>query len=280
MPTVKDVARRFLPKGLRSHLLAAYHGWDLLPLACDPATLARLHRLQCSTSRWAPGEAQVSLRLRPLEGGRVRVRPHTADIFSVRDTFLSRYHLPPAQPGAPAVTRVWDLGANIGLTAAHMAVLFPSARILAVELDGANADLCRENLSGWSARCEVMQAAVWPTDGEVEYELAARDEQSFRAQDARAPRDPARARAPSIALNTLLAREDPDAAIDVVKMDIEGAEEQVLSEHTEWAERVRTIIVEVHEPYDVDRCRGDLDALGFETTIDDNHWAAVLGVRP
>lgn len=274
------MARRVLPKGLRSHLLAVYHGWDLLPLARDPATLARLHRLQCSTSRWAPDETEVALRLRPLEGGRVRVRPHTADVFALRDTFLSRYHVPPERPGAAAVTRVWDLGANIGLTAAHLAVLYPAARILAVELDGANADLCRQNLSGWSARCDVIQAAVWPDDGEIEYDLGARDEQSFRAQVARATGDATRVRARAVALNTLLEREGPDAAIDVVKMDIEGAEERVLSEHTEWAERVRTIIVEVHEPYDVSRCRRDLDALGFETTVDDNHWAAVVGVRP
>ena len=165
------------------------------------------------------------------------------------------------------------------MTAAHMAVLFPAARLTAVEMDGGNAELCRVNLARWSARCEVVQAAVWPTDGEVEYEWSARDEQSFRAQAAGTAYDAAMRRAPAIALNTLLEREGPGAEVDFLKMDIEGAEQRVLGEHVEWAQRVRRIVVEVHEPYDVERCRRDLDALGFRTAIDDRHWAAVVGVR-
>jgi FkbM family methyltransferase len=273
------MARRVLPKSVRSNLLAAYHGWDMLPLACDAETLLHLHRLQCSTSRWARGQSAVPLRLRPLAGAPVHVRPHSADIFAVRDALLNRYHLPPGQANGRAVRLIWDLGANIGVTAAHLAVVFPAARVTAVEMDGGNADLCRVNLARWSERCEVVQAAVWPSDGEVEYAWDARDEQSFRAQAAGPAYDPAMRRVPAISLNSLLEREGPGAVVDLVKMDIEGAEQQVLSEHVAWAQRVRSIAVEVHEPYDVERCRHDLDALGFRTTIDDRHWAAVVGVR-
>ena len=62
-------------------------------------------------------------------------------------------------------------------------------------------------------------------------------------------------------------------------MDIEGVERHVLSQGTEWAARVRIILVEVHEPYDVDACCRDLAALGFDASPDDRHHAAVVGIR-
>ena len=52
----------------------------------------------------------------------------------------------------------------------------------------------------------------------------------------------------------------------LVKMDIEGAERDVLRQNTEWAALVRTILVEIHEPYDVSSCCTDLARLGFEVT--------------
>ena len=43
---------------------------------------------------------------------------------------------------------------------------------------------------------------------------------------------------------------------------------------------MRTLTVEVHEPYTVEDCARDLEALGFETRVDPRHWACVIGVRP
>ena len=48
---------------------------------------------------------------------------------------------------------------------------------------------------------------------------------------------------------------------------------------TGWAPRVRTITVEVHEPYTIAECERDLRALGFTTRADPRHWACVVGVR-
>ena len=47
-----------------------------------------------------------------------------------------------------------------------------------------------------------------------------------------------------------------------------------------WTSRVRTIAVEVHEPYTVADCERDLRELGFETRVDPRHWACVEGLRP
>ena len=83
----------------------------------------------------------------------------------------------------------------------------------------------------------------------------------------------------ALSLNSLLAEEGRDFRVDYMKMDIEGAESEVLRQHTEWADRVDSIKVDVHPPYSVEDCLRDLRALGFEARPDRQHWACVEGVR-
>jgi FkbM family methyltransferase len=82
-------------------------------------------------------------------------------------TFTRNDHLPSPEVHAPRI--IWDLGANIGLTVAHLAFRFPHARVLGVELDEENVALARRNVAPWADRCGVIHAAVWPSDGEVQY---------------------------------------------------------------------------------------------------------------
>ena len=233
----------------------------------DAQRLAEIERLSSCGDAVAPTIHR--LRVKAL-GCDVAVRQGTKDFCALRDTFAGGYHLPPE--GVVPDT-ILDLGANIGMTMAHFAVLYPRARMIGVELDTDNAALCRENLRRWADRCEIVEGAVWPADGEVTYERQRGHEQGFHVAG-----ESGNATAPAISLNTLLARHGWDQ-VDFVKMDIEGAEEDVLRRATEWAERVRLIKVEVHGTYGVNDCASDLRALGFETRIDDRHWAAVIGRR-
>lgn len=234
--------------------------------------LSRIRRHEGSSGR------VVRIRLRPLEGRDVLLRPSTSDADTVWGTFAGRYHLPPPEASAPRL--IWDLGANIGLTMADMAVRFPGARILGVEIDRENAELARRNLSPWSERCEVLQAGVWPEDGEIRYHRLAGGTAGHHVADVREGAGVTGvATAPAISPGTLLARSGPDAVVDFAKVDVEGAERELLRTNTGWAARVRTITVEVHQPYTAAECERDLRALGFRTRVDPRHWACVIGVR-
>lgn len=218
-----------------------------------------------------PTGAAVGIELRPLGGRTVWIRPGTSDADVVWDTFVGRYHLPPRDlPGRP-VALIWDLGSNIGLTMADLAVRFPRARILGVELEPANAALARANIAPWQDRCELLEAAVWTHDGTIAFDGAAGEEHGFRVAEA-GPRSAA-----AIGLDTLRARgaDGPD----YVKMDIEGAERDVLRTATAWSADVGMIKVEVHDPYTVEDCAADLARLGFGAAVDRRHWACVAGVR-
>lgn len=219
-----------------------------------------------------PGGPPLGIELRPLGGRTVWIRPGTSDADVVWDTFVGRYHVPPGGPAGDAVTQIWDLGSNIGLTMVDLAARFPRARIVGVELEPANAALARTNIAPWGDRCELIEAAVWTRDGEITFGGSAGEEHGFRVMPGAGPRAAA-----AIALDTLRAREP--ASPDYVKMDIEGAERAVLRTGTSWAADVGAIKVEVHDPYTVQACLEDLRRLGFEAEVDRRHWACVAGVR-
>jgi FkbM family methyltransferase len=229
-------------------------------------------------SRHVP-DAPVALRVKALEGRRLWVRPRTTDLTTLIETFDGAYHLPPRGSDLRGARTIWDLGSNAGFTIAHFAHLCPSARIVGVELDSGNAAMARANIQAWADRCAVIQAGVWVHDGTLQYHRQPGSEYAFRVSqsgDADAGRANASARA--LSLNTLLAGA-PSGSVDYVKMDIEGAERQVLRENTEWAATVKAITVEIHEPYSIPECIADLRALGFKTSIDSRHRACVIGAR-
>ena len=71
-------------------------------------------------------------------------------------------------------------------------------------------------------------------------------------------------RVEAISIEDLLARYAPEGMIDVLKMDIEGAEAAVFSGPIAWLDRVACIIAELHPPFSLEQFRRLLIARGFE----------------
>ena len=236
----------------------------------DLQSLRRYARLSAIEVHEGRAEATVDLRLRPLEGRSVAVRPSTSDVDTVWGVFGRRYHVPPGEVGDPRL--ILDLGANIGLTMADFAVRYPRARVVGVELDDVNAELARRNVAPWAERCLVENAAVWPSDGEAWYDPWPGGTATYRATpDAGGGR-----RVRAISLASLVAKHGP---VDYMKVDVEGGERALLQDGSGWASRVRTIKVELHGSYARAACEADLTRLGFEARVDPRHWACVEGVR-
>ena len=108
-----------------------------------------------------------------------------------------------------------------------------------------NVALARRNLAPWGDRCEVLEAGIWPEDGEIRYHRLAGGTAGHHVADV--PDDAAGvAIAPAVSPGTLLARSGPEAVVDFAKIDIEGAEWALLADPRFSALRATTIVLEYH----------------------------------
>lgn len=246
-------------------------------VANDRASYRELMRLREVPAHDSEGETEVELRIGRLAGRPVWVREGTADIDTLWDVFVHAYHLPPARVQRRGMHIVWDLGANIGLTMADMALRWPEARVYGVELDAANAALARRNFESWDDRAELIDAAVWPDDGEGWYHAWPGATSAYYLHEPAPGDEPQGPVVPTLSLNSLLERTGGPVAY--VKMDVEGAERELLARNTEWAAEVGCIKVEVHGDYSVEHCAANLERLGFTAALDRRHGSAVIGVR-
>jgi FkbM family methyltransferase len=252
----------------------AYFHWQRglfgVRLLADPRSVARYLQVE---SRWARPEP-VPVRVRPLDGATVWLRPRTTDPIMLRDTFRDCVHPPPPEIAARGVRWIVDLGANAGVTVAHNALRFPAARIVAVELDPGNAEAARVNTRPWADRVEILQGAVWERDGVVPYEHDTGHEYGFRVTDEAASTTRA------LSMDTILSHVPAGERVDYVKMDIEGVEARLLSgPAAAWTERIDSISLQVHDPYSLDDCARDLRALGFAPRVDPRRMNYIVGVR-
>lgn len=208
-------------------------------------------------------------------GRAVYLRPGTSDRQVWADTFTGLYHVPPPPgPGRPAPTTVLDLGANIGLTAAHYARMWPSAQIVAVEMD----DECCDMIDMNAPSVDLKMYAVSAHGGVGSYDP------NGRAEAFAFSTDPALGKlAPSYTLRQIIFRCFEGGHVDFVKMDIEG-EEWAIFQTGGWPELVGSLLVELHgeggSEHLVRVAIEELTSHGFEARHHPPHPQAVYARRP
>lgn len=154
---------------------------------------------------------------------------------------LGRHHADAPLGYEPRV--IVDLGANIGLAALAFARRFPGARIISVEPAAENCDLFRRNTAGYR-NIQLVQAAVWHRPAFVAIQNPDDKSDAFRVEEV--PAD-APGAMKTVTINELCAM-GGEGRIDLLKVDIEGAERELFSRSAEgWLPLVRTVMVELHD---------------------------------
>jgi FkbM family methyltransferase len=136
--------------------------------------------------------------------------------------------------------RIIDGGANIGLSVIYFKRRFPNAWITAFEADPAVAQVLKRNLEAHGIDdVEVRAEALWSHDGEIDFQTEGADGGRITSPNR------AVAKVPTVALNHQL-----DEPIDFLKLDIEGAEFEVLKNCCGRLGNVDKAFIEYHSSSD------------------------------
>lgn len=206
----------------------------------------------------SPAEAApTAVRLRNLEHP-FHMRPGTPDA-SVVIHAMAREAYAFKLPAGP-VHLIVDAGANIGDTSVWYATRFPAATVIAIEPNPDNLRILRPNCSPYGDRIRVLQAALWPVPDK---ELAVAGE--LAGTHVRESGPAAGLTCPSIDPLTIL-RESGRDAIDIFKIDIEGAELDLFSGACDsWLSRTRTMAIEIHSREALDAVMAATKRNGFKS---------------
>ncbi|MFD2937214.1 FkbM family methyltransferase [Spirosoma flavum] len=132
---------------------------------------------------------------------------------------------------------IFDCGTNVGTSVVYFRQVYPNARILAFEADQHISETLQENLRrNQISGVEVITKAVWTNDEGILFGSDQADSASIFSQTDRKF-------VPSVRLRDILLRE---TRIDMLKMDIEGAETAVLTDCRDALAHVQNLFVEFH----------------------------------
>jgi len=134
-----------------------------------------------------------------------------------------------------------DGGANVGFSTAFFANRFPGARVIAVEPSNENVSMLRTNCQGLE-NITVVEGGLWPVSGFLRIANPNDPAWSFRCEMTQENAEDA---FPAYSVGDIIDRSGFQRC-DLLKLDIEGAEEQLFSESHDWLARVDAILVEVH----------------------------------
>ncbi|HLQ68582.1 MAG TPA: FkbM family methyltransferase [Gemmatimonadales bacterium] len=183
----------------------------------------------------------ASLRLRlPGYEHPIFLRTGTSDVPTFEQVFVSLEYDFPYPNAMPRL--IIDAGANVGFATLFFARRFPNARVLAVEPDRSNYELLLRNTQRYP-QVTPIRAALWPQSVPLKIDNPNDPHWAFRVSEARD--DPSEVRGVTVSELMVLAG---TSTIDILKLDIEGAEKEVFESRFEpWMDKVKVIVVELHD---------------------------------
>lgn len=242
--------------------------WSARGLYCSSWEACRAlgHRLVANRSlRWLASNGRSSLRLQDADDAPIYLRTATSDFWVFEEIFEKCEYEAVLCLGLSNNSRILDFGANIGLASRYFARHFPNCRIVAVEPDDENCQMIRENCSRLveAGRLEIVAACVSPKSGLAALDRSL-DSWAFQMSDptSASPQD----LIPCVTVEQTLERLCWDE-VDLLKCDIEGAERSLFGSCEQWINKIKNMIVEVHDLYTTNDLYADLSRSGWKYKV-------------
>jgi FkbM family methyltransferase len=166
------------------------------------------------------------------------VRLGTSDAEVFEDIILRKAY---DYPTSFSPRTIVDVGANCGITSVFYANRYPDATVVALEPETSNYAALIENTRAYP-KVIPIQAALWNDDGQVEVfpgwpRIAKWGKWGFRVRTGNGCR--------ALTLTTLMHEVGIDT-VDILKIDVEGAEREIFS-RCDWMDRVKLLAIELHD---------------------------------
>jgi FkbM family methyltransferase len=217
---------------------------------CGSITLCRILFLlvlaKLLARRFVKWSAKFQVQSLKLGGLRypIYVRPGTSDIEVMQQVLLDQeYDF--KLPIRPKV--IIDAGANIGFASVYFASLYPEATIVALEPDASNFKLLQMNVADYP-QIRPVEAALWCENKQLNLFSVDGAHAGIYTREGGAESRPKLGQVPAITLEEVM-KTNGFQTIDLLKMDIEGAEKEVLEKSSAWIDKVGVFLIELHDHY-------------------------------
>lgn len=164
-----------------------------------------------------------------------------AFLFSIKELFVDELYKFKSNTESPYII---DCGSYIGTSILYFKELYPNAKILGFEPDKKNYNICCENINNWKfENVEIRNAAIWTNNLGVEFinegnmtsKISTENEHDKNTKQ----------KVLSSRLKDLL-----NEHIDFLKIDIEGAEFEVLVDCENSLSNIDNLFIEYHANFD------------------------------
>jgi FkbM family methyltransferase len=172
----------------------------------------------------------------PLPGGPIWVRPDTTDIVVVAEIFHDRSY--DVIEGSPDL--IIDAGGHIGAATVFLARKFPNALIVVIEPNDGNFAMLERNTQCFPNVIR-LKAGLWWNNSTLQIRNPDDSPWAFNLEEGDGGIH-------GITIPDILKMTGRDR-VDVLKIDIEGAEVEVLNSSAGWIDQVGILIVELHDRF-------------------------------
>lgn len=199
-------------------------------------------------------------------GDQIWVKPRSSDLFTIYEIYRDGGYAPKLQYTPGDIKTVVDFGANIGIFSLWASRFFPAKKIYAVEMEDSNYEQLLANIAvnGLQATILPIKAAIFSESGSIG--IRRMGGLGFHMVNLHEKSNTVKA----LSLADFLSLTGIET-IDVLKIDIEGAEKYLLTPENEpvFRSKVRYVFLETHSVNDFRTEHGMeyLQKLGFEITL-------------
>lgn len=203
---------------------------EILALCLKPSywpTFAKLKRL-ARLARYQKTELDI-------QGVRLQILDTTSFLSMYDEIFGLHIYKFKSRSSAPVIL---DVGANIGLSILYFKQLYPNCQITAFEPDDQVFSVLEHNIrSAHLSDVALVNKAVWSSETVLQFMSEGADGgRMVQIQQ----------QAPMLSVETVRLRDYLDQPVDFLKIDIEGAETEVLKDCCDLLHHVNCLFVEYH----------------------------------